>query len=196
MAAPANRRKWNRFLIHTGFQLRLVLGNLIFLISVIVVFCLVLLSTVYYDVKITDSLWSRYASAELLLRLLERGGIMAMVIIVISIGYHIVFSHRLCGPLVNMKHTFEALAKGDATRSVYLRRKDFLKAEANVINQMLEAVRNRIIELQNSQAEIAALADELPQGPVENRLQERLKDHQRLLDQWVVQGSEKEPRKM
>lgn len=193
MAAPANRRKWNRFLIHTGFQLRLVLGNLIFLISVIAVFCLVLLSTVYYDVKITDSLWSRYASAELLLRLLERGGIMAMVIIVISIGYHIAFSHRLCGPLVNMKHTFEALTEGDATRNVHLRRKDFLKPEAQVINQMLDAVRNRIIELQNSQAEIAVLARELPPGPLENRLQERLKDHQRLLDQWVVRSTHGNP---
>ena len=148
-----------------------------------------LLSTVYYDVKIADSLWSQYASAEVLLRLLERGGMMTMVIIVISIGYHIAFSHRLCGPLVNMKHTFEALTKGDATRNVYLRRKDFLKAEAQVINQMLDAVRNRIIELQNSQAEIAALARELPHGPVENRLQERLKDHQRLLDQWVVSST-------
>ncbi|MHB9096708.1 MAG: hypothetical protein ACYC5X_02680, partial [Syntrophales bacterium] len=106
MAAAVNRRKWNRFLIHTSFQLRLVLGNLIFQIMVIVVFCLVLLSTVYYDVKIADSLWGRYASAELLLRLFERGGIMIMVIIAISIGYHIVFSHRLCGPVVNMKHTF------------------------------------------------------------------------------------------
>jgi methyl-accepting chemotaxis protein len=188
MVAAVNRRNWNRFLIHTSFQLRLVLGNLIFLIATIVVFSLVLLSTVYYDVKIADSLWRQYASAELLLRLFERGGIMIMAVIVTSTGYHIVFSHRLCGPLVNMKHTFEALAKGDATRNVHLRRKDFLKAEANMINQMLDAVRNQIIELQNSQAEIAVLARQLPHGPVENRLQECLKDHQRLLDQWVVRS--------
>ncbi|MHB9098937.1 MAG: hypothetical protein ACYC5X_14065, partial [Syntrophales bacterium] len=88
---------------------------------------------------------------------------------------------------------FEALAKGDATRNVYLRRKDFLKAEADVINQMLDAVRNRIIELQNSQAEIAVLARQLPHGPVENRLQECLNDHQRLLDQWVVRSTHVEP---
>ena len=189
MATAVNRRKWSHFLIHPSFQLRLALGNLIFLITVVLFFAFVLLSTFYYDVKMADSLWSQYASAEVLLRLLERGGITIMVIIVISLGYHIVFSHRLCGPLVNMKHTFEALAKGDATRNVYLRRKDFLKAEANTINQMLAAVRNRIIELQNSQAEIAALARQLPHGPVENRLQERLKDHQKLLDQWVVSST-------
>ena len=61
-----------------------------------------------------------------------------------------------------MKHTFEALAEGDATRNVYLRRKDFLKAEAHVVNQMLDAVRNRIMELQNSQAEVAILAPVAP----------------------------------
>ena len=186
MATADNRRKWRNFLIHPGFQLRLALGNLIFLIAVVFFFCFVLLLTFYYDVKMTDSLWSQYASAEVFLRLLERGGIMIMVIIVISLGYHIIFSHRLCGPLVNMRHTFEALAKGDATRNVHLRRKDFLKAEANTINEMLAAVRNRIIELQDSQAKIAALARQLPHGPVENRLQEGLKDHQKLLDQWVV----------
>jgi methyl-accepting chemotaxis protein len=186
MAATVNRRKWRNVFTHSSFQLRMVLANLLFLVTVLFVFYFVLISTFYHDVKMVDSLWIQYASAEVLVRLLDRGGIMIMVIIVISIGYHIVFSHRLCGPLVNMKHTFEALAKGDTTRNVYLRRKDFLKTEANTINQMLAAVRNRIMELQNSQAEIAALAHKLPHGPVENRLQERLKDHQKLLDQWVV----------
>ena len=186
MAATVNRRKWRNVFTHSSFQLRLVLANLLFLVTVLFVFYFVLLSTFYHDVKMVDSLWIQYASDEMFVRLLDRGGIIMIVIIFISIGYHVMFSHRLCGPLINMKHTFEALAKGDATRNVYLRRKDFLKTEANTINQMLFAVRNRIMELQNSQAEIAALALQLPHGPVENRLQERLKDHQKLLDQWVV----------
>jgi methyl-accepting chemotaxis protein len=186
MAVAVNSRKWRNIFTHSSFQVRMALMNLFFLIAVVLVFCLVLLTSFYYDVKMASSLWGQYAAAEALLHLLDRGGIMIIVIIVISTGYHIAFSHRFCGPLINMKHTFEALEKGDVTRNVYLRRKDFLKAEADMINQMLAAVRNRIIKLRDSQGEIAALARQLPNGPVESRLQERLKYHHELLEQWVV----------
>lgn len=189
MGTNVNRRKWSHLLTHSSFQLRLILANLFFLIMMILSFCSVLLSTFYYDLKMADSLWMRYASAEALLRLIDRGGIMIIMIIVISIVYYIVFSHRLCGPLVNMMHTFETLAQGDATRNVYLRRNDFLKTEAKMINKMLGAIGNRIMELQNSQAEIASLARQLPHGPIEGRLKECLENHQKLLNQWVVNQS-------
>lgn len=88
-----------------------------------------------------------------------------------------------------MMHTVETLAQGDATRNVYLRRNDFLKNEAKMINQMLGTIGNRIMELQNSQAEIASLARQLPHGPIESRLKESLENHQKLLNQWVVNQS-------
>lgn len=186
METSGNRRKWRNLLILPGFQLRLALGNLIFLIAVVSLFCFVLLLTFYYDVTMADSLWSQYASAEIFLRLLERGAILLLAVTAVSLGYHIAFSHRLCGPLVNMRHTFAALAQGNATRDVHLRRKDFLTTEAQAINEMLAAVRGRIADLKESQAEIDVLARQLPPGPVADRLRERLSEQQRLLDRWVV----------
>jgi len=183
MATADNRRKWRNFLIHPGFQLRLALGNLIFLIAVVFFFCFVLLLTFYYDVKMTDSLWSQYASAEVFLRLLERGGIMIMVIIVIHLDTISYFPIALWSA---RKH--EAYLRSACKRRCYAQRssaaKRLLESRSKYDQRNARCCQKSDHRAARLPCQIAALARQLPHGPVENRLQEGLKDHQKLLDQW------------
>jgi len=169
-----------------SFQLRLAFGQLLFLIMVALVFILLLLSPFYFDLYSSDALWAQYASAEVWLRMIERGGVVIAVVIIISAFHHLVFSHRLCGPLVNMNHTLDAVSKGDISRDIFLRSNDFLKEEATKINLMLTSLNHRVAALKTSHAAISDLAEKLPSGPAEDQLKELLKSHNKLLDQWVL----------
>lgn len=184
MPTIANQRKWRHFVVNPSFQLHLVLIHVFFLVMMALLMVLVLFRPFYHELNGTENLWIRYASAEIWLCLLERGVLVLGVITMVSGLCHIVFSHRLCGPLVNMNHTFEALSKGDTTRLVYLRRKDFLKNEAEKINGMLTAINERISRLKTSQTELMRLTRRLPPGPEKELLRTTMEKHRALLDQW------------
>lgn len=186
MPKIANQRKWRNFVVNPSFQFHLVLVHVFFLVLMALLMALILFQPFYHELNSAGNLWVRYASAEIWLRLLERGALVLVLITLVSGLYHIVFSHRLCGPLVNLNHTFEALSKGDTTRLVYLRRKDFLKTEAEIINRMLTSVDNRIGQLKTSQTELMRLTRRLPPGPEKEVLRSALEKHLALLDQWKI----------
>jgi len=64
--------------------------------------------------------------------------------VVISFFHFVIFTHKFCGPLVNIGHTIARVSESDFTRKIYLRRGDFLKNEAKQINVMMEALSNSI----------------------------------------------------
>ena len=71
---------------------------------------------------------------------MDRVVVVVLLIIAISLIYQIIFSRRMCGPLINIGHTFDYLSKGDMTHQVFLRREDFLKEEAARINDMIASL--------------------------------------------------------
>lgn len=187
MGTNINRRKWRHILIHPGFQLRLAITHCAFVVMVVLVFAASLLSTFYLDVQGSDDLWTRYASAELLLRVFGRFGTALIVIVVISFVYHIVFSHRLCGPLVNIRHTLDAVAQGNLTRKVYLRRRDFLKEEAATINAILVRMNTCISSLKQIEEEALSETLRSPAGPAGDRVRALLLEQQALLEEWTIE---------
>jgi methyl-accepting chemotaxis protein len=194
MKTEKNNRRWRNFLIRPDFQLRLALVHIWFVVLVVIVLAVALLVPLYFDIHGSDDLWARYVTAELLLRLLNRLGIVVLLIAVVSAAYHIVFSHRLCGPLVNMGHTFESVGKGNLTRKVRLRRKDFLQEEAAHINGMLSALEMRIGDLKDNQEKASSVVEQLAEGDPEGQLRELVRRNQVLLDQWIVNLPCKEDR--
>ena len=186
MTQKAYKRKWRNFIVMPSLQLRLAIGQLVYIVIVTLVFVLVMLSPFYYDLYASDSLWAQYASAEVWLRMIERGAVVIALILVISVFHHLLFSHRVCGPIVNFNHTLNAIAQGDFSRKVNLRRKDFLKEEAVKINEILAALNQRIADLKNSHGAILNLTEELPPGPTKDQLKDLLDDHSKLLNQWVL----------
>jgi len=62
----------------------------------------------------------------------------ALAVLVILIGIHFFqIFHRFIGPMYRFSHTFNAIADGDVSFQIQLRRKDFLNNERDEINHML-----------------------------------------------------------
>jgi signal transduction histidine kinase len=186
MSEYKNRRKLKNYLINPGFQLRLALVHTLFVVVVVVVLVAILLSPLYYKIQTTSELWSQYVLAQFMLNLMDRVAVVVLLIIIISAIYQIIFSHRLCGPFVNMNHTFDRLSKGDLTRKVFLRRKDFLKKEAESINGVVDALNKRICMLKKVQTDLSSTVLQLPEGPLEDHLRAIIRQNQALLDEWIV----------
>jgi hypothetical protein len=184
-----NRRQWRNTLIRPGFQLRLAFAHCAFALAVVMVLITSLLSIFYLDVQGSNDLWARYASAELLWRLFGRFGFSILIILLISVVYHIVFSHRLCGPLVNIRHSLERIIDGDLTRKVFLRRTDFLKEEAALINNMMTGMDERITSLKANHSDLVAVVQQMPESPEKDCLRSLLEQQGRLMEQWAVSPS-------
>jgi methyl-accepting chemotaxis protein len=186
MTASINRRKWINFLLYPSFQFRLALTQIIFGMLIVTVLFVALLLPTYKDRIFSDNVIMQYTANQLVLQVFDRAMLIALLIIIASAVFHIILSHRLCGPLINMRQSFKRLTDGDTTRKVLLRRKDFLKEEAHLINTMLAAIETRIINLRTNHESMAELVGQLPEGRLENRLRNLVEENQQLLNQWTV----------
>ena len=186
MAKIRNRRKLRNILIRPAYQFRLVLIHVLFVFFVVVA----IFSGVVVSVKMTaanaENLWFDYVVAEIFLRLFDVVGIAVLLITVVSVVFHIFISHRIFGPMVNMGHTFECISKGDLSRKVFLRRKDFFKPEAQKINYMLAALNGRITALKANQADLKIVSEQMKSKDFRNCLHLIIKANQELLDQWIL----------
>jgi len=85
-----------------------------------------------------------------------------IIIVIIALAYHLLISHRICGPLVNFIHTFKRLSEGDLTRKVFLRHGDLLRCECEKINDMIDAFAENLSAVQaDSKKLLTALEDNL-----------------------------------
>jgi len=68
----------------------------------------------------------------------------ALLSINICLGLYLVFfTHRLVGPLVRVKHAFDAIRKGDYSVRINLRKHDYLKDVADSFNQMADSLEKK-----------------------------------------------------
>ena len=144
MKSRANRRKLRNFFIHKDLQRPMIVAHLAYLLYVLVAIIATVLSPYYTDIFATGDLWAKHLSAKMFIVLLERLSITSIFIVVISFFHFVIFSHKFCGPLVNIGHTIAKISERDFTRKIYLRKGDFLKNEAKQINAMMEALSNSI----------------------------------------------------
>lgn len=131
-------RKLQNYLIAKDIQLRIVVTNFLYLCLIALVLVLTILSPYFYDIFNKEELWVQYLSAKTFLVLLDRLVIALPIIFVISFFHFIVLTHRFCGPMINIKHTLKELARGNFTRKVFLRKNDFLKQEAAILNNAID----------------------------------------------------------
>jgi hypothetical protein len=129
----------------------MIVAHLAFILLVVVTLIATVLSPFYADIFKTGDLWLKHFSAKMFIVLLERLSIASILIVVISFFYFILFTHKFCGPMVNIGKTIARISERDFTRKVYLRKGDFLKREAKQINAMMKALSNsmEIIKKEN-----------------------------------------------
>ncbi|BBO84278.1 hypothetical protein DSCO28_48440 [Desulfosarcina ovata subsp. sediminis] len=133
-----DNRSWKNLPIRKDILAPLITANLILMAAIAIVLVAGLLSPLYYDMLRSEDLWVQHVSGSLFLILLQRISMAMFLILVAAAMHQLVLSNRFCGPLVNFGHTFERMARGDYSRKVHLRKRDFLKPEADQVNAIID----------------------------------------------------------
>jgi len=144
MRSKENRRKLRNFFIHKDLQRPMIIAHLAYLLYVFIAIIATVLSPYYTDIFASGDLWAKHFSANTFIVLLERLSIASLFIVAISFFHFVVFTHKFCGPLINIGHTISRISESDFTRRIYLRKGDFLKNEAKQINAMMNSLSNSI----------------------------------------------------
>jgi len=144
MKSNANRRKLRNFFISKELQRPMIIAHLAYLLYVMIALIATILSPYYTDIFKTGDLWAKHFSANMFIVLLERLSITSLFIMVISFFHFVIFTHKFCGPLVNIGRTIASISDKNLTRKIYLRKGDFLKNEAKQINAMMMSLSNSI----------------------------------------------------
>ena len=152
MKSNVNHRKFRNFFISKELQLPLAIAHLAYIILVAAALIATVLSPFYTDIFKTGDLAAKHFSAKMFIVLLERLSIASLVILIMSFFHYIIFTHKFCGPLLNIGRTIARISERDFTRKIYLRKGDFLKTEAQQINDMMGVLSNsvEIIKKENS----------------------------------------------
>jgi methyl-accepting chemotaxis protein len=77
--------------------------------------------------------------------------IFAMILILL---HSIRASHKVAGPLYRFKVVLEALKEGEISPPIHIRKGDYLQQEAELINQVLESLRQNLKGLQQAQVQL------------------------------------------
>jgi methyl-accepting chemotaxis protein len=170
-------RKLQNYLIAKDIQLRIVVTNFLYLCLIALVLVLTILSPYFYDIFNDEELWVQYLSAKTFLVLLDRLVIALPFIFVISFFHFIVLTHRFCGPMINIKHTLQELARGNFTRKVFLRKNDFLKQEAVILNHMIDQLSGYFEDIKEDNTALLAVLEARPEaGQCEEEIAARLNE--------------------
>lgn len=140
MRKITNKRKWRNLLIRYDIQLRIALYNLIFLFFVMGVVIATALLPLYNGFQNSDNLSAQHFSAKFFIVISERLMLAFIGIVVAGFISNVLITHRFCGPLVNFNKTFHKIAQGNLDCKISLRRNDFLKCEADKVNEMIDAL--------------------------------------------------------
>jgi methyl-accepting chemotaxis protein len=81
----------------------------------------------------------------------------AVVMLFVLLSIHSVFvSHRIAGPLFRFRKVLGAVAKGDLSVRLTLRKNDYLVKEGESVDAMILALRDRVLEVKTGCSELGA----------------------------------------
>ena len=157
--AQQNRRR--QLLIH-DVQYRLLTVNLAYFTAILFVFALVLFAPLAYQLSQADlSLAAREEIAQQFLLLNERIWPALLIAFLCLAAHSIYMSHRIGGPLYQFRKVLKRLGTGDLTVGVKLRKGDYLRGEAEAINELRDALGASLRETQVQLLELCAELNEL-----------------------------------
>lgn len=153
---------WKRRILVNNFQYRLIFGNLLYLVAVVLAFMVVLFAPVVATLADGSvSLSQREVAAHQLLALHERVWFAIPVLIALCILHSTLVSHRIAGPLHRFKQIFAKLAKGDLSMNINVRQHDYLRQEAEIMAQMVREMGDRVRAIQHGHQEAGMTLSQL-----------------------------------
>lgn len=161
----AKRPYKRRQILIDRFQYQLLLINLLYFFAILMIFSAALFVPLIIQLESTTlSVPEQEAVASQFLSLHARVW-PALLITFFLFGIHSVFvSHRIAGPLMRFRNTFKAIAAGDLSGRVILRKHDYLSNEADVLNEMIAGLQAKIKGIETQHREVRAVFSELRRG--------------------------------
>ncbi len=110
----------------------------------------------------------------------ERLWVPLVVVLGLLTFHSLFFSHRIAGPLFRFRHIFKAVAEGDLTICANIRKDDYLKKEADSLDDMITSLRTRIIDVEADCGEITGLLNELDRAVTSGSMTEVAESRKKL----------------
>lgn len=144
------REKRKIRIVRMGFQ-----RNFILKFCAIMILSSLIIASIVYGLSLSsvttvfeNSRLTIKSTADFLLPLLILSSLAAIVVGgIITIIVTIFISHRIAGPLYRLEHDIGEVGKGDLNIKINVRKKDELKDLVKFLNQMLDSIRNVIVEV-------------------------------------------------
>lgn len=143
MAKPYKRRK----VIVDNIQYRLLIAGIIYFATVVLVFACGVFVPVIVQLEKGGASYEAMEAAQQFLVLHERVWPPLILAFALLIVHSVLTSHRIAGPLFRIRAVLNTVGGGDLTQKIILRKKDFLKKDADTVNAMIESLRKKIDRL-------------------------------------------------
>ena len=193
------RRKDNRrknYFIKKKFQ-----GDFIFKFCALVVLGLVISGFILYrfsrgtvTTTFVDSRLSIVSTADYILPGLLASSLITIILISIAAALVVMYlSHRIAGPLFRFEKSTQEIGKGDLTLKIKLRSTDEIAKLADCFNEMLDNLKQHLLEIKKKSEDLTAGIDKLtapgrekifPSGEIEAVLKE-LSEKKKELDEAI-----------
>jgi methyl-accepting chemotaxis protein len=135
MSTARKERSFNRNLLIDPFQLRLA-G---------VAICHFLLVVLIIELQSGDITSPHVQAAARKFLFLHNNLWMPLLgALILLVLHNIIISHRIAGPLFRFRRYLKGVGDGDLSTPIGFRKKDYLKKEADVANEMVESLRGKV----------------------------------------------------
>jgi methyl-accepting chemotaxis protein len=157
VSGPFLRRR----LLISGLQYRLLVVNLLYYFAIVLIFAVVLFLPLILQLQSATSPEQNEQAAVAFLFLHARLWPALLLVLALLAFHSVIVSHRVAGPLYRFQCVWKAVAEGDLSVRARLRKNDYLKREADVINEMIEALTKRITGIEEQSRALRAVFDDL-----------------------------------
>jgi methyl-accepting chemotaxis protein len=123
------------------------------------------MAPLYNALLAAPSLEGRYHAAMAFLLVSDQLPVALVLALLLFIAHQFVLTHQFCGPIINFSNTFRAVAAGNLTRKVRLRKYDQLQAEAEGINAMIDGLTQLVSGMRLEQAGILTSLQDIAIAP-------------------------------
>ncbi len=151
MGKQPNRRK--RILIDQ-LQCQLLVINIAYFFVILLLFVIVLYAPLVMQLNSEGSTWARENAAQQFL-FLDDGVWLPLLLTFSCLTVHSIFmSHRIAGPLYQLRRLLDAVGDGNLAGRATLREKDYLRKEEAAINTMIDKLSRRISSVEEQAGEL------------------------------------------
>lgn len=151
---PYKRRR----ILIDRFQYRLLGMNLLYFCTILLIFVATLfLPLILQLYSETLSVTEQAEAASQFLSLHARVWPAVFLVFALLAIHSIFVSHRIAGPLYRFRSTLRAVADGDLSSRVTLRKHDYLVEDLDVLKQMIASLRTKIRSIEEPYEEARAL---------------------------------------